>query len=495
MNPSINPNISYDKVFSDYLRELPSLPRVLRKKEEKQKEINNKIQELNNCQGGFVGSSAYYMKNSYLLGSVGRNIKHVNTSIDIQKALDSEIKKLKNEFDQFVTEENRLKEASLCLNNFLRTVYKNYLDDPNDESAKKVQEAITQIFKEDAKIAKNLKLQLQKISISDPNQEKLHQIMLKHIDAPRIIDLPSEILANIISNLNAEDVKNFKKAHLALEIRVDHFFRGRHPIDLLKFMETKSGKLSSADKFILLMNCKTSLTKIELEKIDPSDHQLAALVSKCPNLEQISMPGCLINKSKLEELTKLKKLQKLKMAFYQMEQLSPPLPNLKELALLEIGFMFDSTVTDKGIKQLAQFTALQDLFLSIDNISKVTLEGAKEIKKLVNLQNLTLIGSFEKILNVISELPQLKKLCLEVRWGFFSELFLPDPINLSEVAKLSNLEEISISGCRIRQNDQKIFGTLPKLKNLTLIGPTQLPKEIIDELRAKGINVNVSSNF
>lgn len=501
MNSSFDPKRSYDKVFSDYFRELPSLSKVRQEKEKKQTEIDKKIQELRNSKSGFAGSTANIIKKTELINFepllhlLGRNVTSVHSSIETQMILESDIEKLKEEFKKLNAEEIRLKNQCQYLEKNLENAYKDYLENPSTENGKKVQAAINEIFQEDTKAAKELKEQIKKISISNQNQGKLHNLMLMHINAPRIVDLPSNLLQNIILHLNKSDIENFMKAHHILQTSVEDFFNGKNPHALLEYVEKNSENLNRQEKLLLLKNCKSALTHVDLTDLKPEIKDVKEFIASCPNLEEMLMPTYSVTQNglkegeELEEFTKLNKLQKLQIFLYgDLHKLSPPLPKLKSLELTG-----GTNISDEGLKHLTQFSSLEHLaFYHNESKAILTLEGVKQLKNLANLRSLSLYIFDNTILNGISALQQLKKLYLE-KTKYTTPSF---PIlNISEIGKLSNLEELKLKYFNLTEDEMKIFSMLNNLKTLNLQGCT-FPSSTIHYLNSNTLKeLNVSQTI
>lgn len=487
---------------TNYLNQMSILTEVSNKITKKNQELDQNIFELKTKQSGWWGSSINYITQKPILSLVGRNIQFINSEIETQKSLESNIGKLRQEIKQAKEQEIQLKKLSQELDES----YRNYLANPNKDNALKVQKVIDQIFLEIPDAAENLKKDIKKISILSPIQGKLHNLMLLHIAAPRRLeeDLPLELLLEIISYTDLKDLPNIA-LNKKLSASVKAFLTGNNPAALARFLEKNHAAISQEKYLELAKNCGSSLTKLNLNaNIENfyivSDHQIQEIVAKCPNLQEIYLQNCIdVTDKTLESFTKLDKLRIFNLNGCSeitnkgLEFLAK-LPNLQELYLRSCKDITDqgleslanlnllkldlssTQITDKGVLKLGNLTNLLWIDLRYCNITDQALQTIANFSELEHLDLNECDQITDQGIRSLINLTKLKMLNLY-------ECDQITDLGLQILANLKDLEILDLQGLKlITDNGLKLIGKLLKLKFLNLSGCS-----LITDITLKGL--------
>jgi Leucine-rich repeat (LRR) protein len=196
-----------------------------------------------------------------------------------------------------------------------------------------------------------------------------------------------------------------------------------------------------------------TVKKVDFPYIPVTDEGLKEL-KECKHLEELSIDNEQVTDGLLQTLGENGLLHVLSHQAHAEGMKRPSGPaDVTDL------WLWDSQVTDEGLKELKDFPNLKMLGL---NKTKVTDEGLKELKDLKNLKVLYLEGTAvtDAGLKELKDFPNLKRLGL-------NKTKVTD-LGLKELKELKNLEELNLGDTAVTDAGLKELKNFPNLKALWL---------------------------
>lgn len=193
--------------------------------------------------------------------------------------------------------------------------FNNYLKDPNDQNANKIQEVVTNVLNNDpAAAARSFLTHIDEYRAKNENEKKLND-MIENIVSVRLSVSPP----NVLNDLGVPKADEPLLGNEELEKLMDKFFKengGKNSETIAKFLEKNQSKISPAKRFELAKEAGTSLTKLDLSGfigfVGLTDERLGELIKACPNLKELILKNShAITNNSVENLNKLKNLRLL----------------------------------------------------------------------------------------------------------------------------------------------------------------------------------------